>query len=104
MGKARRIQIATRLFEKAGDGMAFFRRMLNSYSIGSIVSVSDSNELRALLERHDEKAEKIGVGINHFEVGAAPDDFGGKCFWIVRTDGSRIDISFKHCLEAKPYD
>jgi Protein of unknown function (DUF3223) len=104
MGKARKIQIGDRLFEKAGDGTAFFSKMLNGYAIGNVVSVSDGNELSALLERHDEKDEKVGVGIDHFEVGAAQDGFGGKCFWIVRSDGSRIDFSFKHCLEPKSYD
>ena len=104
MGTTRKIQIDTRLFERAGDGMAFFRTMLNRYSIGDIVPPGDGIDLSALLKRHNEKDEKIGVGIDHFEVGPAPDGFGGKCFWIVRTDGSRIDFSFKHCLEAKPYD
>jgi hypothetical protein len=104
MGRTRKIQIDTRLFEKAGDGTAFFRTMLNKYSIGDVVLADDGIELSALLMRHDEKDEKVGVGIGHFEVGAAPDGFGGKCFWIVRIDGSRIDFSFKHCLEAKPYD
>jgi Protein of unknown function (DUF3223) len=78
--------------------------MLNSYSPGNVVSVSDGNELSALLARHDEKDEKLAVGIDYFRVGAAPDGFVGKCFWIVRTDGSRIDFSIKHCLEAKSYD
>jgi hypothetical protein len=104
MGKRRSIQIDTRLFEKAGDGTKFFSDMLNRYSIGAIVSPIDSLDLTALLSRHDEITEKVGVGIDHFDVAAAPDGHDGKCFWIVRTDGSRIDFSFKHCLEPKPFD
>jgi Protein of unknown function (DUF3223) len=104
MGKRRSIQIDTRLFEKAGDGTKFFSDMLNRYSIGAIVSPIDSLDLTALLRRHDEITEKVGVGIDHFDVAAAPDGHDGKCFWVVRTDGSRIDFSFKHCLEPKPFD
>jgi hypothetical protein len=65
---------------------------------------SDALDLRALLKRHDELDEKVGVGIAHFEVAAPPDDYDGQCFWIVKTDGSRVAFSYKHCLEAKPSD
>lgn len=78
--------------------------MLNRYSVGEVINPADTVDLIALLKRHDELEEKIGVGISCFEVAVAPDGHNGKCFWVVRTDGSRIDFSFKHCLEAKPYD
>jgi len=104
MGKVRRIALDTRIFEKAGDATTFFSAMLNRYSVGAHVSDADAKDLNALLSRHDERIEKIGSGIDHFEVAPAPDGYTGKCFWIVRTDGSRIDISFKHCLQAKAGD
>lgn len=104
MGKARRIVLRTRTFEKAGDAAAFFRDILHTYSMGDRVSDADEVELTALLERHDEREEKIGCGINYFKVDTAPDNYPGKCFWIVRTDSTTIDISIKHCLEARPGD
>jgi hypothetical protein len=104
MGKARKIRIDTQLFERAGDATQFFRAMLNRYSIGDRVAPDDSLHLTALLKRHDEAPEKSGIGIDHFEVGAAPDGYSGQCFWIVGTDKSRIDFSYQHCLERKPYD
>lgn len=104
MGKARRIVLSTRTFEKAGDATDFFRAVLHRYSVGGYVSDADAKDLHALLDRHDERDEKVGVGIDHFEVDAAPDGYAGKCFWIVRTDDSRIDFSFTHCLKAKPGD
>jgi hypothetical protein len=104
MGKRRPIQLDTRLFDKAGDGNKFFSDMLNRYPVGTVVNPVDSLDLSSLLKRHDELDEKIGVGIAHFDVAAAPDGHDGKCFWIVRIDGTRIDFSFKHCLEAKPFD
>lgn len=104
MGKARRILLETRTFEKHGDATAFFKKMLNAYAIGDRVSDGDAVELHALLKRHEEMAEKVGVGIDHFEVDRGPDEYGTQCFWIVRTDGSREDFSFYHCLERRPYD
>ena len=104
MGKAREIDIGTQKWGKVGDARLFFRKMLNSYPTGARVSDDDAKHLLALLDRHDEKDEKIGVGVDHFIVDAAPDGQATKCFWIVRTDGSRIDISYLHCLERKPYD
>lgn len=104
MGKPRSITIDTRTFDKYGDANQFFSAMLNRYPMGAIVNPADSFDLAALLKRHDELADKVGVGIDHFEVGAAPDGHPGRCFWIVRTDDKRADFSFKHCLEPKPFD
>jgi hypothetical protein len=104
MGKARSIILETRTFAKAGDASAFFSNMLNRYSIGDQVSEEDANDLIALLKRHDEQMEKVGPGIAYFEVGFPPDGYAGQCFWVVRTDSSKIDFSFKHCLERKSYD
>ena len=103
MGKARPITIDTRNFAKAGDASSFFSAMLNHYSMNATVSAADAADLSALLKLHDEYSEKIGAGIDHFEVRKPPQDvpdFSHRCFWIVRTDGSSIDFSFKHCLEA----
>lgn len=107
MGKARKIPLRTRVFDKAGDATAFFAAMLNRYRIGDRVSAEDAADLTALLERHDEREDKIGGGIAGFEVNIPPDDvpqFSTRCFWLIRTDGTKIDISYKHCLEPKPYD
>jgi len=107
MGKKRRIVLSTRTFKKAGDAVAFFKDMLNRYSVGDRVSDADAMELTALIQRHEEVDEKMGCGIDHFEVRLPPDDvpqFSMQCFWIVRTDRSAIDISYKHCLEPRPYD
>lgn len=41
---------------------------------------------------HPEWDEKMGIGIDHLEV--RPDGYGGRCFFIVRKDGSFTDISF----------
>jgi hypothetical protein len=105
MGKARPITLDTRTFAKAGDATAFFSSMLKKYEAGDQVSEDDAGHLHALLKRHDEVDEKRGIGVSHFVVDSAPEPYTGqRCFWIIRNDGSRIDISYQHCLEKKPYD
>jgi hypothetical protein len=107
MGKARRITLATRSFAKAGEATAFFAAMLNRYDIGDRVSAEDATHLAALLARHDQVGEKAGSGIAGFEVNAPPEDvpqFSKRCFWVIRSDGTKIDFSIGHCLGARPYD
>ena len=105
MGKARAIRIDSRNFEKAGDATAFFSAMLSRYGINNQVNDVDAIDLAALVKRHDEAGEKVGSGIAHFVVANAPEPYTTqRCFWIVRSDGSRTDFSYQHCLEKKPYD
>lgn len=107
MGKARRIALATRSFDKAGDATAFFTAMLNRYAIGDRVSAEDAADLSALLNRHDDVDEKVGTGVTGFEVNTPPQDvpkFSKRCFWVIRDDGTKIDFSIGHCLEPRPYD
>lgn len=67
------------------------RRIL--YSTDCLV---DEESSRFLVEQvfpgHPEWDEKMGIGIDHLEV--RPDGYGGRCFFIVRRDGSFTDISF----------
>jgi len=43
----RKIVLATRIFEKAGDGTAFFRAMLNRYPLRATVSADDAKDIRS---------------------------------------------------------
>ena len=105
MGKARSIDLGTRFFAKAGDARTFFSDMLQKYTIGDRLSKEDEADLHALLKRHDEKNDKIGAGISYFCVSSSPEPYTNqRCFWIVRTDGSKEDFSYQHCLEKKPSD
>ncbi len=66
------------------------------YILYNTYKVVDKKSSEFLLEyvfpNHPEWDEKVGVGVDHFEV--RPDNYGGKCFYIVRKDGSYTDISF----------
>ena len=100
----RSITLDTITFDKAGSATVFFRAILNRYRDGEEISGDDAKHLTALLKRHNESQEKIGCGVHHYEVGIAPDGFGTRCFWIVRFDDTRVDFSYKHCLEPRSAD
>jgi hypothetical protein len=60
--------------------------MLHKYDVGDKVSAADAEVLRAALARHPDADAKVRCGIANFSVRSA--DFGSKCFWVNRTDGS----------------
>ncbi|HGW4869696.1 TPA: DCL family protein [Pseudomonas aeruginosa] len=65
--------------------------MLRRYDLGDRVKADDAVILRAALEHHPNATEKIGCGIADFSVRTA--DFGTKCFWVNRTDGTTEKFS-----------
>ena len=99
MPKGKPIVLETRLFDNQKEATGFFRAMLNRYRPKQRVSDEDAADLAALLKRHSEYAEKVGVGIDHFEVMSA--EFGTRCFRIVRTDGTGEDFSYPHCIARR---
>ena len=72
-------------FEKKCD-TAHLKAMLHKYDVGDKVSAADAEVLLAALARHPDADAKVGCGIANFSVRSA--DFGSKCFWVNRTDGS----------------
>lgn len=91
--------IETRSFPKKGDAIAFFKSMLNRYHPGDRVNDTDARDLMALLKRHSEYVEKVGVGIDHFRVMA--NLYGTQSFEIVRRDGTHDDFSYLHCITPR---
>jgi uncharacterized protein DUF3223 len=95
---AKPITIGSVHFAKRGDAEAFLRAMLRRYDVGDKVSAADEEVLRAALALHPDANEKIGCGITHFSVRSA--DFGTKCFWINRPDGTTDKFSYKACVRG----
>lgn len=85
-------------FAKKGDALTHMKAMLDRYDIGDRVNASDTEFLRAALSLHPEATAKIGSGVVYFSVRSA--DFGSKCFWVNRTDGSTEKFSYKSCASS----
>lgn len=77
----------------------FFHEMLQRYVPGEQVSSNDTIHLAELFKRHPSYLEKIGCGINYFEV--MPEKFGSQCFCAVLKDGTKEGFSYKKCVTQK---
>lgn len=88
---AKPISLGPMHFARRGDAVAYLKGMLNRYDVGDRVSAADAVILQAALEHHPNAKEKIGCGITHFSVRSA--DFGSRCFWVNRPDGTTEKFS-----------
>lgn len=90
------VTIGPHHFSTKGEAAAFLKSMLRKYDVGDRVSTGDAVVLHAALALHPDAAAKVGSGITHFSVRSA--DFGTKCFWVNRVDGSSEKFSYKSCI------
>ena len=96
MARAQPVEIGGLKFSKKGDALSHLRGILNSYSLEERVSNQDASFLFDALAKHPEASEKIGVGVDYFFVRRA--DYGTRCFWVKRLDGSEERFSYKSCI------
>jgi hypothetical protein len=92
------ITIGSLYFASRGEAMAFLRDMLYRYDLGDKVSAADEVVLHAALALHPKAEEKIGCGVTHFSVRSA--DFGSRCFWANRPDGTAEKFSYAACVQG----
>lgn len=83
-------------FERRGDAIAFLNAILQKYDVGDKVNAADTKILLDALAHHPEAKDKIGCGVSGFSVRSA--DFGTKCFWANRTDGTTEKFSHRACV------
>lgn len=100
MGRGKPVTIDSMSFDNQSQAHAFFKEMLNRYVPGEIVTPEDSIHLLGLFKRHPSYPEKVGPGVNYFEV--MPADYGSQCFCAVLMDGSKEGFSYKKCVTQKP--
>ena len=96
---AKQFVTETRTFPRKQDALDFFRSMLHRYKPGERVDDHDAHHLAALLKHHTEYQEKLGAGIDHFEV--MWNKYGTHCFKIIRADETQDDFSYMHCVTPK---
>lgn len=76
------------------------KSILHSSARDTFLSGPDLVFVRGLLERHPDATAKIGCGVRALEVRTLL--YGAPGFWIVRTDGTGGDFSYKQCLPGIP--
>jgi len=99
MPPGERFVIETADFVDRDEAASFFRGMLARLPAGTRVGPADAMHLRALLGRHPDAAAKVGPGVAGFTV--IRTEHAGRCFAAVRTDGSVVDFSVRHCIHGR---
>ncbi|SFU39359.1 DCL family protein [Nitrosospira multiformis] len=94
---AKPVNVGSLAFARKGDADEFFKKMLYKYDLGDKVSADDAEHLTCLLAMHPRADDKIGVGVESFSVRTAA-DYGTRCFWVNRIDGTTEDFSFRACF------
>lgn len=93
------VTIGSRRFPSKEAAANEIRRVRAQFQRGAL-EPQDIQLLHDLISQHPAAAEKIGCGVDHFEVRVG---LGGHLqFWIVRRDGTETDFSFLKCLKLKP--
>jgi Protein of unknown function (DUF3223) len=99
MGKRKPVLIGRFAFESQTEARAFIREILNVTHWGEPLKKDINEFVLSLLDRHPRAAEKIGCGVGYFTVNS--DGNGDRCFYIHRTDGSRVHFSYQKSLLGK---
>uniref|UniRef100_A0A2P2NFR7 DNA-directed RNA polymerase n=1 Tax=Rhizophora mucronata TaxID=61149 RepID=A0A2P2NFR7_RHIMU len=82
--------------------MQLIRRIMHQsgYNDGDPLSADDQlYVLDNVFTHHPDKAVKMGSGIGHVTVSRHSSFQGSRCFYIVSTNGSKQDFSYRKCLE-----
>ena len=93
---AKPITLDSLYFAKRGDAVSYLKEMLYKYDVGDRVNADDELILLAALAHHPNGAEKIGSGVSNFSVRSA--DFGTRCFWVNRKDGTTEKFSISGAI------
>ncbi|KAJ9190567.1 hypothetical protein P3X46_001754 [Hevea brasiliensis] len=73
---------------------------LSGYNDGDPLSAADqSYVLDNVFNYHPDKVAKMGAGIDHVTVSKHSSFQESRCFYVVSTDGSKQDFSYRKCLE-----
>ncbi|NDV80801.1 DUF3223 domain-containing protein [Bacteroides sp. 51] len=67
-----------------------------------VTSVDDFQFLMSIFKYHPEWAQKTkGLNVKRIEVGVS-EEFRTPCFYIIREDDTKTDVSFITCINGKP--
>jgi hypothetical protein len=81
-------------FRTKGDAIEYVRDVLRGAQLYERV---DDDLIYALLDRHPERERKLEGGVERIEV--RPNEWGDRCFTIVRPSGEAVAFSFRECFK-----
>lgn len=92
------IEIGAYAFPTKRAAQSEIRRILHDTPLGQRLVGAEAELITALVGLHHKADEKIGSGIGWIEVRQI--EYGAKGFWIIRTDGSVDDFSYRTALNG----
>jgi len=95
---AKPVSIGTRIYATKTLALDAIRKVRDRIWESGAMTPEDDAFLRELIALHIDADEKVGCGIERFEVRRNAGNTLG--FWIVRVDGTSTDFSFLRCLGA----
>lgn len=85
-------------FKRQKDMYVYTQVKINEIKNGSVYPGDEHFAfIHHILDRHDNKTEKIGCGVKRFEV--SDEIRGGKRIQIYRRDDSKVDFSWVKCVK-----
>ncbi len=90
--------IAEKEFPTKTATIEFIKSILYKYNLNDKVMGEDFDFVLALLKRRPDHEEKIGVGVKEFIVRRHEKWYNTRCFYVVRTDGSKEAFGYRGCL------
>ncbi len=94
---AKPIAFGTYQFRTKKSATEEARRRINQYEAGERLNLDDEDFFLSLFTLHSEYQEKKGAGIDHVKV--QRDFHRNRCLYIHRSDGSKVDCSWVHCIQ-----
>ena len=88
-------------FKHKKDWAAALQHILKTSPHGHRIE-DGHNYIMAALAQHPEAEEKIGCGADYFVTGFGPDKYGSTGFYLVRTDGSLVNFSYRVGMNGRP--
>ncbi|CAI5942587.1 unnamed protein product [Closterium sp. NIES-65] len=78
----------------------FFLDLLRGWPVNLDINQYEHMVLLDLLKKgHSDPTSKVGAGIRSFQIRPHP-EFHSRCFFLVRSDGTVDDFSYRKCVEA----
>ena len=96
------VRVGSHCFRSASQLTDYVKKLVARYPVNAFTSEDDTEFLKALVSKHHEAKEKIGCGIRTFQFKINPVFKICTSVFIVRTDGSEIDFSWKVCINGPP--
>ncbi|CAI5537533.1 unnamed protein product [Closterium sp. Naga37s-1] len=78
----------------------FFLDLLRGWPVNLDINQYEHMVLLDLLKKgHSDPTSKVGAGIRSFQIRPHP-EFHSRCFFLVRSDGTVDDFSYRKCVET----